>query len=206
MKLIAKKPCSFGGRDFYINDEISPGLVADAALQERMGMLAVVADSPGSSGAQEELFTAEQVEEMIARAAAEAREEYEQEIFGGVSEGVAAEGIVEADMSDIVTVPVTVKEDGDSAEMMAVLLTHAEVQKVFSIMQMVVPDAEKAVSEVTGENVLIVLHACDSRTGVKKAVKNRADKLNYTKDDTSDPKGGNEATEGITGTTYQPFG
>ena len=90
MKLIAKKPCSFGGRDFYINDEISPGLVADAALQERMGMLAVVADPPGSSSVKEELFTAEQVEEMIARAAAEAREEYEQEIFGGASDGVAA--------------------------------------------------------------------------------------------------------------------
>ena len=55
MKLIAKKPCSFGGRDFYINDEIPPGLVADAALQERMGMLAVVADPPGSSSVKEEL-------------------------------------------------------------------------------------------------------------------------------------------------------
>lgn len=206
MKLIAKKPCSFGGRDFYINDEIPPGLVADAALQERMGMLAVVADPPGSSSVKEELFTAEQVEEMIARAAAEAREEYEQEIFGGASEGVAAEGIVEADMSDTVTVPVTVKEDGDSAEMMAVPLTRAEVQKVFSIMQMVVPDAEKAVSEVTGENVLIVLHACDSRAGVKKAARKRADTLFPVKQESSAVQDGNGAAGDHEEAETQPAG
>ena len=38
-------------------------------------------------------------------------------------------------------------------------------------MQMDVPEAEKAISAVSEENILIVLHACDSRSGVKKALK-----------------------------------
>lgn len=206
MKLIAKKPCSFGGRDFYINDEIPPGLVADAALQERMGMLAVVADSPGSSGAQEELFTAEQVEEMIARAAAEAREEYEQEIFSGASERVTAEGIAEADTSDAVTVPVTVNEEEDHEGMMGVPLTAAEVQKVFAIMQMVVPDAEKAISEVEEENVLIVLHACDSRAGVRKAAQKRAGTLFPGEEEITEVLDSNRATEDHKEAESQPAG
>ena len=36
MRLIANKPCSFGGRQFYIGDEIPANLVADAKTQEKM--------------------------------------------------------------------------------------------------------------------------------------------------------------------------
>ena len=45
MKLIAKKPCSFGGKRFYIDDEIPAELVRDPATQERYGTLAIVNDS-----------------------------------------------------------------------------------------------------------------------------------------------------------------
>lgn len=41
-KLIALKPCNFGGRRFYIGDEIPPNLVASPALQEKQGVLKVV--------------------------------------------------------------------------------------------------------------------------------------------------------------------
>jgi len=39
MKLIARKPCSFGGKQFYIGDEIPSKLVLDPALQEKRGVL-----------------------------------------------------------------------------------------------------------------------------------------------------------------------
>ncbi len=39
MRLIANKPCSFGGQQFYIGDEIPEELVADARMQEAMGIL-----------------------------------------------------------------------------------------------------------------------------------------------------------------------
>ena len=42
MKLIAKKPCGFGGRRFYINDEIPVDLVSNPREQEKMGVLSIV--------------------------------------------------------------------------------------------------------------------------------------------------------------------
>jgi hypothetical protein len=42
MKLIAKKPCSFGGERFYIGDEIPAELVKEPKTQEKYGVLAIV--------------------------------------------------------------------------------------------------------------------------------------------------------------------
>lgn len=42
MKLIAKKPCSFGGERFYIGDEIPVELVQEPKTQEKYGILAIV--------------------------------------------------------------------------------------------------------------------------------------------------------------------
>lgn len=42
MKLIAKKPCSFGGERFYIGDEIPVELVKDPKTQEKYGTLTIV--------------------------------------------------------------------------------------------------------------------------------------------------------------------
>ncbi|MCI9638297.1 MAG: hypothetical protein HFG77_18310, partial [Hungatella sp.] len=69
MRLIASKPCGFGGRQFYIGDEIPADLVADARTQEKMGVITIVNDtervSAGESGT---FFTREQVEKMVAEA------------------------------------------------------------------------------------------------------------------------------------------
>lgn len=45
MKLIAKQPCSFGGKRFYIGDEIPVDLVREPATQEKYGKLAIVNDA-----------------------------------------------------------------------------------------------------------------------------------------------------------------
>ncbi len=44
MKLIAQKPCSFGGKKFYIDDEIPAELVLSPEEQKKMGVLAIVED------------------------------------------------------------------------------------------------------------------------------------------------------------------
>lgn len=44
MKLIAKQPCSFGGKRFYIGEEIPVELVQAPATQEKYGKLAIVND------------------------------------------------------------------------------------------------------------------------------------------------------------------
>ena len=42
VKLFALKPCSFGGKKFYIGDEIPAEYVADPAKQEKFGTLKAV--------------------------------------------------------------------------------------------------------------------------------------------------------------------
>lgn len=42
MKLIAKKPCSFGGEKFYIGDEIPVELVTEPKTQEKYGNLVIL--------------------------------------------------------------------------------------------------------------------------------------------------------------------
>lgn len=42
MKLIAKKPCSFGGEKFYIGDEIPADRVLNPRDQEKLGTLSIV--------------------------------------------------------------------------------------------------------------------------------------------------------------------
>lgn len=51
MKLIAKKPCGFGGKKFYIGDEIPAEYVLNPKAQETMGNLVIVNDevAPGSA-------------------------------------------------------------------------------------------------------------------------------------------------------------
>ena len=49
MKLIARKPCSFGGEKFYIGDEIPTEHVLEPKAQEKMGVLAIVADDAGAT-------------------------------------------------------------------------------------------------------------------------------------------------------------
>jgi len=167
MKLIAKKPCSFGGRKFFIDQEIPAGLVAEPEVQVRLGVITVVRDG---------------------------------------EEGILAEGIMDISAFDgKVIVPVVNREDGDTEERMAVPLTEGGVQQVFSIMQMNVPDAEKAISEVAEENILIVLHACDTRAKVRKAVKNRADTLIPAGAETNAPVGGNGAAGHIQEADNQSF-
>lgn len=47
MELIAQKPCSFGGRKFFVGEKIPEGLVLDPKAQEKMGVL-VIASAEGA--------------------------------------------------------------------------------------------------------------------------------------------------------------
>lgn len=51
MKLIAKKPCSFGGKKFFIGEEIPAEIVLDPHAQEKMGVLAMVDEEEAAPGA-----------------------------------------------------------------------------------------------------------------------------------------------------------
>lgn len=168
MGLIAKKPCSFGGQKFFIGDEVPADLVADPKAQEKLGVIAISnADNGGVPAGEAGTFTKEQVDSMIAGAVAELK----------VTEPGAFEGTVQ--------IQVKGKSDGENEQITAVPATPEELQQVFSIMQLNADDGAKAVSEVQSENVLILLHAADSRKTIKEAAKKQADNL-FAKEEGAD--------------------
>lgn len=154
MKLIAKKPCSFGGKAFFINDEIPASVVLNPKQQEDLGVLTIVSD-----------------EEVAAR--------------------ILETEVLETDF----VIPIVKGSDGDTVQAMGVPLNIGEVQEIFSILQMNVEEAAKAIEAVKSENMLIVIYACDSRVGVKKAAQKKVDNLSSTNGSTNDPAGGNEVVD-----------
>ena len=49
MKLIAQKPCSFGGKRFYIGEEIPAELILNPHAQAKMGVVAIVNDEAAAT-------------------------------------------------------------------------------------------------------------------------------------------------------------
>ena len=85
------------------------------------------------------------------------------------------------------SIPVIREVDGDTAQVMSVPLAEEEIQNIFAVMQMNVEEAEKAIEDIRSEDVLIVLHAADSRQGVKKSAKKRA--MVLTENEQEPPEG-----------------
>lgn len=192
MKLIAKKPCSFGGQKFYIGDEIPAGLVADAKLQEGYGVITIMNDSEGGLGAQPgPLFTQEQVEKMISEAVEEAEKKREEQV-AELQEYVAEMKETEPGAYEG-AIQISVKGESDEQQT-AVPVTPEEIQHVFSIMQMNATEGAEAIARVKSENVLILLHAADTRKTIKDAAKKQADNIFSTSGSTNESTGGNATT------------
>lgn len=92
----------------------------------------------------------------------------------------AAELIETGGATGKVVVPIFLDSSDETAEVIAVPLSEAEIQEVFSVMQMTVTGAKAHIENITEKNVLTVLSACETRSGVKKAVKECLDKVSIT--------------------------
>ena len=198
MRLIANKPCSFGGRQFYIGDEIPANLVADARAQEKMGVITVANDTErvpdGESGT---FYTQEQLDKMVAEAVDEAVNNTVLEMEQKQKELQEAAGVLQEEgflSEGTVIIPVKGGSDGDNEQQTAVPATPEEIQQVFSIMQMNATDGAEAIAGVKSENVLILLHAVDTRKTIKDAAKKQADNIFSTSDSSNESTGGNATT------------
>lgn len=198
MRLIANKPCSFGGRKFYIGDEIPTELVADAKAQEKMGVITVANDVEGVPGGEPgTFFTMEQVEKMIAEAVDEAVNNTVQEMEQEQKELQEAAGVLQEEGSlfeGTIIIPVKGDSAGNSEQQTAVPATPEEIQQVFSIMQMNAADGAEAIAGIKSENVLILLHAADTRKTIKDAAKKQADNIFSTSGSSNESTGGNATT------------
>lgn len=203
MRLIANKPCSFGGKKFYIGNEIPENLVADARLQEKMGVITIVNDNMGVADKQSAtLFTQEQVDKMLAEAIEEAvnntiteMEQKQKELQEALQQSAAELKEVDSEiLMETVMIDIVIDSDGENEQHMTVWAKSEEIQQVFSIMQLNADEGAKAIADVKSENVLILLHAADSRKTVKNAAKEQADKLFSIKAASSESISSNEAT------------
>ena len=198
MRLIANKPCSFGGRKFYIGDEIPASLVADARVQKKMGVITIANDTERVPAEESGTFyTQEQLDKMVAEAVDEAVNNTVQEMEQKQKELQEAAGVLQEEgFLPVGTVIIPVKGDsaGDNEQQTAVPATPEEIQQVFSIMQMNATDGAEAIAGVKSENVLILLHAADTRKTIKDAAKKQADNIFSTSDSSNESTGGNATT------------
>ena len=153
MRLIAKKPCSYGGRKFFIGDEIPAELVVNIEREEKLGVISIANDEAGVPEQSGAIYSQEQVDEMIQSAVAE----------------------LEPFDSDNAGFTVTVKGEGDNVT--AVSCSAEDIQSVVDVLQMNADDGAKAVASVQSDSVLILLHALDTRATVKKAAQKQHDTL-----------------------------
>ena len=214
MGLIAKRPCSYGDKKFFIGDEIPADLVADVAREEKLGVISITNASAGVSVQSGTLFSQEQVDEMIAEAVANASTGYTQEqvdemiaeAVANASTGYTQEQVDEMIQSAVAEIKpfesddygftITVKGEGDNVT--AVSCSTEDVQAVVDVLQMNADDGAKAVANVKSDSVLILLHALDTRATVKKAAQKQHDTLFSADGNSNESVGGNASTDGTT--------
>ena len=187
MRLIAKKPCCFGGRKYYIGEEIPLEYVANPKLQKEFGIIDIIKNDNGRIPDEQSgiLYTQQQVDEAVRNARIEEAEKY-----------TAALEEIEPEASEK-TVQIAIKtgSDGNNDQIMAIPATQAQIQQTFEIMQMNADKASGVIADVKDENVLTMLALVDSRSTVKKAAKNKLDNLSLTEGENNGAGNGNDATE-----------
>ncbi len=194
MRLIAKKPCSYGGKKFFIGDEIPAELVVNIEREEKLGVISAANDEAGVPEQSGALYSQEQVDEMIADAVANADKGFTQEQV----DEMIADAVTELEPfdSDNAGFTVTVKGDGDNVT--AVSCSVEDVQSVVDVLQMNAEDGAKAVASVQSDSVLILLHALDTRATVKKAAQKQHDTLFSAECNSNESAGGNATTDSNT--------
>lgn len=194
MRLIAKKPCSYGGKKFFIGDEIPAELVVNIEREEKLGVISAVNDEAGVPEQSGALYSQEQVDEMIADAVANAGKGFTQEQVDEMIQSAVAE--LEPFDSDNAGFTVTVKGKGDNVT--AVSCSAEDIQSVVDVLQMNADDGAKAVTSVQSDSVLILLHALDTRATVKKAAQKQHDTLFSAEGNSNESAGGNATTDSNT--------
>ena len=197
MVLVANKPCSFGGQKFYIGDKIPASLVADARTQEKLGVLTIVNDREEEAGGQLE-YTQAQADKMVEEAVSMAVNNTIMEMEQKQQELQQAAGMFkeygEGAYDGIVQVTIMGETSGGNGQVTVIPATPEDIQQVFSIMQMNAEDGAKEIASVKSGNVLVLLHAADSRKTIKNAAKEQAGKLSPP--DSLDASGGGNVSAG----------
>lgn len=185
MQYLCLKQIAAGGKTYCPGDVIPDGVV----LPERSGKLigsGYISKLDGSirlsSDRAPELYTKEQVADMVARELAAKLEEAMAEMEKERADQLAELQEYIAELSEMapdawegtVQIPVKNTSNGEQEQISVVFAKPEEIRQAFSVLQMNAEEGAKEVSGVDSENVLILLHASDSRVTIKNAAKKRA--------------------------------
>ena len=118
--------------------------------------------------------------------------------MGDYSDIPAAKPLVVPVSEDTNTIDISVKVEKGNIELP---MTAEEIKKVFSVLQMNNTDSVNSIKDIESENVLILIHAIDSRKSVQNAAKERAGIINSIEGDkTSGESHGEEIKDTKTST------
>lgn len=199
MQYLCLKQLTVGKITYHLGDTIPDDVILPARSEKliRSGYISKLDEETEYSKNESGLFTQEQVDKMIAEAVDEAVNNMVVEMEQKQKALQEAAGVLQEEgflSENIVIIPVKGDADGDNEQITTILMTPNEIQQVFSIMQQNADEGSKAITTIKSENVLILLHAADSRKTIKEAAKKQADNLFSSNDNINKSKEHNEAT------------
>lgn len=195
MQYLCVKQLSLAGTVYYPGEIIPDSVI----LPERSGKLIRSKyisefNEEAQTGMPKDGYSQAEVDQMVEKAVSKATEEMK---LNQEALQEAATGLVEMESGVYEkTMLITLKDNsgGDSEQATAVPVTQEEVQRVFDILQLNAEEGAKAITEIKTENVLILLHAADSRKTIKEAAKKQADNLFSTGANSNESSKGNAIT------------
>lgn len=142
MKLFAQKPCSFGGRKFYVGEEVPEALVLDPKAQEKMGVLLIVSDGNEI----QEGVPSEKLQEMVAMVA-----EVKFEIIIHAQEGDLSIMVTNEELSLFTDILQTGVSKTDEKQKISEMIQNVESEDVLILVDAL--DGRKYVKELVLERV-----------------------------------------------------
>lgn len=192
MQYLCLKQLTVGKTTYHLGDTIPDDVILPARSEKliRSGYISKLDEETEYSKNESGLFTQEQVDKMIAEAVTpiKQKEEELQQVVADLNKCKLTEN------DGMIPISIKKEADGENGQITIILVTPDEIQQVFSIMQQNADEGSKAITTITSENVLILLHAADSRKTIKEAAKKQVDNLFSSNDNINKSKEHNEAT------------
>lgn len=181
MQYLCVKQLTAGGTVYYPEEVIPDGVILPerSAKLIKSGYLSELdMEIPYKSiHEQGKLFTESEVDIMIAHAVAETEKKREEQLAELQKYTAELEETEPGTYDGTIQIVIKGIFEGENQQLTTVPARADEIQQVFSIIQMSAEDGAKEITQVKSENVLILLHAADSRKTIKNAAKEQADKL-----------------------------
>lgn len=194
MQYLCEKKFTAGGVDYHPGETVPDGVI----LPERSSKLIKNGYISEIGVGQGKMYTQAEIDAMLDEAIEEAVNntiaEMNQKQIGVA--GAAAEliGAAPGAYEGTIAVAVNGPSNGENGQAMAVPATPEEIRQVFAIMQLNAEDGAREIANVESENVLILLHAADSRKTIKDAARKQAGNISPAQSVTNESTGCNATT------------